>query len=44
MGKKRTTNENIHIGEIYESTSSDECGHSCSFYQLSSIYNCPLNS
>lgn len=34
MGKKRPTNENIHIGEIYESTSSDECGHSCSFYQV----------
>ena len=34
MGKKRPTNEDIHIGEIYESTSSDECGHSCSFYQV----------
>ena len=34
MGKKRTTNENIHIGDIYKSSSSDECGYSCAFYQV----------
>lgn len=34
MGKKRATNEDIHIGEIYESWSSDECGRSCAFYQV----------
>ena len=34
MGKKRTTNEDIHVGEIYESSSSDECGRWCSLYQV----------
>ena len=34
MGTKRPTNENIHIGEIYKSTSTDETEHSCDFYQV----------
>lgn len=34
MGKKRPSNENIHIGEIYEWTSRAECGSSCGFCQV----------
>jgi len=34
MGKKWPSNETIHIGEIFESTSRDECGCSCAFYQV----------
>ena len=34
MGTKQPTNENIHIGEIYKSTSTDETEHSCDFYQV----------
>ena len=34
MGTKRPTNENIHIGEIYMSISSDETEHACDFYQV----------
>ena len=34
MGKKRPTNEDIHIGEIYRTSFSDETEHVCSFYQV----------
>ena len=34
MGKKRPTNENIHIGNIFKHSSYDECGSGCSFYQV----------
>ena len=34
MVSKRPTNEDIHIGEIFMSTSSDETEHSCEFYQV----------
>lgn len=27
-------NDNIHIGDIFERSSSDECGSSCAFYQV----------
>ena len=34
MGKKLPTNENIHIGEIYEHSCTTEDDHTCSFYQV----------
>lgn len=34
MGKKRPTNENIHIGNIFKETFRDECGSDCAFYQV----------
>ena len=34
MGKKRPTNENIHIGEIYKTSFTSETEHSCAFYQV----------
>ena len=34
MGTKRPTNENIHIGDVFMHSCSDECGSSCSFYQV----------
>lgn len=34
MGTKRPTNEGIHIGDIFKHTSQDECGSSCTFYQV----------
>lgn len=34
MGKKLPTNENIHIGEIYKTSFTDETEHSCAFFQV----------
>jgi len=31
---QRPHNDNIHIGDIFEHSSSDECGSSCGFYQV----------
>lgn len=34
MGRKMPTNEDIHIGDIFQATFRDECGSSCAFYQV----------
>lgn len=34
MGTTRPTNEKIQIGDIFTSSSTDECSHSVAFYQV----------
>lgn len=34
MGTKRPTNEGIRIGSIFQHSATDECGSSCSLYQV----------